>query len=585
MRRLVCLAFLLFAIALISCATVEAPSGGPEDKLPPRVAGVYPAPNSTNLPNELLVKVKFDEWINPSISRSAITISPPLEKKIRTEVDGDELEISSRAILDENTTYTLSIGSALKDLHGNALAEPFQLSFSTGPTIDSLKIVGRVMVTEEMFKAKQYPSIALYPIGPEREHRNYLKKYRDSLLVGPDTFPRFTKEIPLFVTQSDSNGFFKLIGLRSGRYELLTFWDKNGNRRLELSEEDAGVYGEIFLDSLWNDSLWLPLMSMDTSLIELDSIKQSGSSIVQAIFSKNVILDSLQNCFAYSGKDTLFPEAVFAYAKTGVPSFYFKNALKADSIYTFKCAFAVDSLGHVLDTARNAFEFTWAEAKGDTMPPSVTEVFPVTGAKNVFVDTRIKLVYNKPVAGDSLAELLKFTFLKDTVSAVVERKDAVTFYVTPQKTMPMDVPVSLLEQYMDTTLALPDSTGFRDTLVTRKFKKVTSFETVKKLRVASLKGNIPGGNAETYVRLRAVENGTVRDTVCSQSGSFVMTNLLEGKYVVDYYRGTAQGLVDAGSIEPLRNARPWRSPVDTLELANGDNVLEKLIKLPALPQE
>ena len=46
----------LFALALlIACATVVAPSGGPEDKLPPRVSAIYPSPNATNLPTELLV--------------------------------------------------------------------------------------------------------------------------------------------------------------------------------------------------------------------------------------------------------------------------------------------------------------------------------------------------------------------------------------------------------------------------------------------------------------------------------------------------------------------------------------------------
>ena len=67
----------LLSALLVACATQVAPSGGPEDKLPPRVAGVYPAPNTTNHPNELMVKLEFDEWINASIPRSAVSISPP----------------------------------------------------------------------------------------------------------------------------------------------------------------------------------------------------------------------------------------------------------------------------------------------------------------------------------------------------------------------------------------------------------------------------------------------------------------------------------------------------------------------------
>lgn len=585
MRRIYWYTSVLVALVLVACATVVAPSGGPEDKLPPRVAGVYPAPNSTNLPEELYVKVKFDEWINATIPRSAVTISPPLEKKLRMEVDGDELEITSRAMLDSNTTYTLTIGSALKDLHGNAIATPFQISFSTGPSIDSLNIVGRVMVTPEMFKAKQYPSIALYPIGSDREHRNYLKKFRDSTLVGPDTFPRFTKEIPEFVTQADSNGYFRLIGLHAGSYAAIAFLDKNGNRRLEISDEDVGVLGKIQLDSLFTDSVWLPLATMDTSLVELDSIKQVGKSVVQAIFNRTVLLDSLTDCFVYAGGDTIRPSMKFAFAKSELPSFYFDQNLKTDSSYTFQCNVAIDSLDRALDTARNAFEFTWKEAKGDTLPPDIADVVPAMGSKNVFLEDEIKLSYNKPVFGDSLADLLRFVILKDTIKAIVERRDAVTFVVRPERDLVMDASISLLSLYMDTTLALPDSTGFRDTVITPKYKKLTSFETVKKLRLASLSGKIPGGDANTYVKLRESEKGTIRDTVCSADGSFEIKNLLDGKYIVEYYRGNSKGRVDAGSLEPLAKAKPWRSPVDTLVLENGENILESILQLPTLPKE
>ena len=72
----------LFFLALFvaDCATSIAPQGGPEDKYPPRVAGVFPAPGAVNVPMELNVHLQFDEWIAASVSRSAVTISPPLEK-------------------------------------------------------------------------------------------------------------------------------------------------------------------------------------------------------------------------------------------------------------------------------------------------------------------------------------------------------------------------------------------------------------------------------------------------------------------------------------------------------------------------
>ena len=105
--------FLALCLMIAACATQVAPSGGPEDKLPPRVAGVYPAPKTANHPNELYVKLEFDEWINASIPRGAISISPPIEKRLKHEVHGKTLEVYSKAELDTGTTYTVTFAGGI----------------------------------------------------------------------------------------------------------------------------------------------------------------------------------------------------------------------------------------------------------------------------------------------------------------------------------------------------------------------------------------------------------------------------------------------------------------------------------------
>ena len=237
------LALFFFAFVLLNCATSVAPGGGPEDKYPPRVAGVYPAPNSTNMPLELNIHLQFDEWIATSVPRSAVMISPPLEKRLKFEVDGDELYVTSKARLDSNTTYTVTIASGLKDLHGNAVADPFRLTFSTGPIIDSLSLTGRAMVTASMIQKKQFPTVGLFLIGAaERASHHYLEKYRDSTqTVEADSIPKLTKEQPLFSTQTDSLGRFHMAGLKAGHYRVVAFLDVNGNQKIETSAELAGV--------------------------------------------------------------------------------------------------------------------------------------------------------------------------------------------------------------------------------------------------------------------------------------------------------------------------------------------------------
>lgn len=573
--------FLFWAcLLLIACATQVAPSGGPEDKLPPRVAAIYPSPLSTNLPEELLVRIQFDEWIAQTLPRNAITISPPLDGRLRFSISGKNLEITSRALLDSNTTYTLTIGSGLKDLHGNSIAEPFLLSFSTGQKIDSLKVGGKVMLTADMISKKEFPSVALYPIGETRLHRQYLKKFRDSSDV--DTLPNILREIPLYITQTDSNGSFQLIGLSPGRYRLLAFFDENGNRKLETESELAGFHGDIEIDSLFKEALWLPLASQDTSSIALDSAVQIGKSLLRAVFSRAVIVDSCAGCKLVSTRDTIYPQTLFEEARSRAPVFEFPFP-KVDSSYVFYCESVKDSFGFALDSSRRSFELVWQKAVADTLLPEVAEVIPRDGSRNVFPNEKVILRFNKPILGDSLAEELRFVLQKDTVPAHAERLSPNAFEVSAASEWTPDSRVSLLKSYLDTTLALPDSLGRRDTVIEVKYQKITAFEVVSKLRMASLRGKIPGGDSQTKVRLKFSESGAVRDTLCDSEGAFFLENLLDGKYILDYFIADEEGKLDAGNVFTLRPAKPWRMAPDTLLLSPGENEL-KSEALPPLPK-
>ncbi|MFA6623040.1 MAG: Ig-like domain-containing domain [Fibrobacteraceae bacterium] len=583
--------FLCVPALLIGCATVVAPSGGPEDKLPPRVAAVSPAPNAVNQSRELAVKVQFDEWINSTVSRSAVTISPPIEKKLRFEVDGDLLSITSKSKLDSNTTYTLTVGSGLKDLHGNAVAKPFQIVFSTGSSIDSLSVSGRVSVTPAMIKQKQYPTVGLFPVGKERSSRRYLAKYRDTTGTVPDSVPRLDYEPPLFATQSDSNGWFRLGGLRPGHYQVVSFVDANGNQRIEPSVEWAGVADkDLNLTPEMKDSLWIVLADQDTSLLSLESVTQAGAYMLSAKFLRNIVIDSdfvrNGNC-RLTAKDSSrrYPAAVFRNTKDASPMFYFNPAPAWDSTYTFSCGSAADSLGRKLDPRLNSLSITWEKIKNDTLPPAIVAVTPANGIKNVFPKEPAVIAYDKPFAGDSLRAELFAIVNRDTLPVAVTRLDTARFEVRAYYPWPTDAKVNLVQAYMDTTLKAADSNGVRDTVIERKMRSLTKFETVAKLKLASLYGVIPGGKLDTRARLRSVETGKDVIVPCDATGTFRVSDLLEGSYLLDYYR-VKQGsdVPFAGKLSPMEPGLPWRAAADTVKIVNGPNTLSDLVKnLPVLP--
>jgi len=143
----------------------------------------------------------------------------------------------------------------------------------------------------------------------------------------------------------------------------------------------------------------------------------------------------------------------------------------------------------------------------------------------------------------------------------------------------------LLRGYADTTLAKADSNGVRDTVITTKYENKLTFETISKLKLASMVGKIPGAKAGAIVRLKSVETGKFEYAKCSSYGAFAFNDLVEGGYIIDYYYADKGiGLPNGGSLNPFSFGSAWRSPIDTLKIKSGPNDLEQLMpNLPALP--
>lgn len=583
------LTFFALCFLFTACATQVAPSGGPEDKLPPRVAGVYPAPGTTNHPNELLIKLEFDEWINATIPRSAVSISPPIDKKLRFEVSGRNLLLTSKAQLDSATTYTVTFAGGIKDLHGNSLAKPFQVVFSTGPVIDSLTLSGRVLVNSTMASKKEFPSVGLFLLGDERNSKHYLEKFRDSVSGQINAEPMLLKEPPLYLTRADSAGHFTLSGLKAGNYRVVAFVDGNGNQKIELSTEQAGIWvKDLALTETTNDTLWIPVSDMDTTKLELESVSQPFANVLEANFTRAIFFDSIfadtTNCFLTSPEnDIIYPKLVYLGASSRKPQFYFEPTPKSEIVYKFTCNAARDSMFRPLDTLRNVAELEWQKMEADTLSPSVLGVKAISKSKALFPDDSLIVYFNKPKL-DSIEQTFYLAINKDTAQVNLVRLDPVRFAVNNEQPWGTDIAINFLMGYMDTTLAAADSIGKRDTVIELKYKKLQKFETIAKLKLAKLQGKIPNATDKTFVRLLSLETNIYFIEQCKSDGSFEFSDLVEGAYFIDYYYAKQGEILPyAGSINPLHYGFEWRAIDDTLKIKNGENTLESLVQfLPSL---
>ncbi len=580
--------YLLLILILTSCATVIAPSGGPEDKLPPRVSGTTLAPNSINQSVNLDLTLQFDEWIIQKPPSGAAVISPPIIGRLRLKADGDKLRIYSTEPLDTSTTYALTITNAIKDLRNNPLEKPFQILFSTGSYLDSLKTDFFVLLQDSLTKKKKFPVVAFYPIGKVRANKSYLEKFRDSTLTAEaDTVPNITKEIPQYIAQTDSLGNATLQGMQAGSYLAVSFLDENNNQRLDMESEIAGIAAFPFKLNDEKKKLNFSLGDLDTSSINLDAISQRGNKEIEFSFSRRIVLDSLftqkSNCFFTIAKDTLFPFGFYTEPNSKNAVLLFDN-LKNDSLYTARCLYARDSLGRGLDSARASSKLKFKKIpENEITPINVSKIEPSRGAEEVLPNLPIKLFYNRPVSTDTLKFRLYIN--EDSVNVEVKQTDAVSLEISSNPMWGTDAKIRLVLVEKDSIL----DTLFRE-------KNLVQFTTISKLKLALLKGEIPGGNASTIVVLQEVTSrkvgkssvktlGNEWSAKCDKSGHFEFKGLSKGIYRLMYFKDlNGDGRLTSGSIYPLRAGEPWVMPEEDLILPQGDdNFLKELMRdLPEL---
>ena len=232
-------ALILASVWFFSCATVQAPPGGPEDKSPPRIISVWPPRDSTEVPLDATIVIRFDEYI--VASKKSIALLPPVEG-VEVKFRGKRIIVKHKEPFSPNTTYRVSLSSKIADLRHNRLKSAQGFAFSTGNRLDTLVIRGRV------FEGDLSPSVGA------RVH---------AYLLDSENLPTSLPEQPYAVSWTGEDGRFVLGNLPEGRFFLLAFHDANGNGSPDVGEGVAVAPEPIFSGG---DAPWSMVEStMDTS--------------------------------------------------------------------------------------------------------------------------------------------------------------------------------------------------------------------------------------------------------------------------------------------------------------------------------
>lgn len=222
MNRIVCfVAVLCLLIVAGGCANIVPPSGGPKDETPPQLLRLSPGDSLTNT-RVTELKLTFDEYVTLNNPSQQIQLSPlisaPLEVSLKRKTVTVKIPDS---VLQEQTTYQLSFGNAIQDVHENNPFTGFSYLFSTGPYFDSLQLEGRVFDA-----ATGLPDtsafVLLYPASAG-----------DSALV---------RSKPQYVTHVDAAGYFRFKGLPGRDFQIYALRDLNNNLTFDGGSEWLAFY-------------------------------------------------------------------------------------------------------------------------------------------------------------------------------------------------------------------------------------------------------------------------------------------------------------------------------------------------------
>jgi Bacterial Ig-like domain len=206
--------FFFFLLILASCAQILSPSGGEKDLQAPFVVEYEPDSAATNFNSKRII-IRFNEFVQLNDLKNQLVVSPQMNEDPEINIRKKEIVIDLPDSLAPNTTYTISFGTAIKDITESNVLDNFRYVFSTGPAIDSLKLEGKLQNA--------------LTLAPEK---GVLVMLYNTL---EDSAP--LKRKPYYFTKTRADGSFRITNMKAGTYKLFALDDKNQNYRYDNLEE------------------------------------------------------------------------------------------------------------------------------------------------------------------------------------------------------------------------------------------------------------------------------------------------------------------------------------------------------------
>ena len=327
----------LCILVLVSCAKRGSITGGAKDTIAPVLTASFPKNFSTEFKGNT-VKLTFNEFIKLKDLRKQLIISPPMKNEplILPITPSKIITIKINDTLQDNTTYSFNFGQSMADNNeGNPLNQ-FKYVFSTGKTIDSLAIGGKVK-DAYLKDVESFVSVMLYDVD---------KNYNDSIVY---------KQMPRYVTNTlDSLKSFRLENLKAGKYMLVAMKDYNTNNKFDPKKDKIGFYKQFI--SVPNDTIYeLELFKENLPFKAFKPTQTSGNRLYLG-YEGTIKLKESRPTITLKNKGAIVPSII-----TQLP--------KKDSLQVWYRPIKTDSLSIAITQGKYQKDFTFKikDQKKDTL--------------------------------------------------------------------------------------------------------------------------------------------------------------------------------------------------------------------------
>lgn len=540
--NIVSVIFLLFF--LVSCANIQPPSGGPEDKEPPKISEYIPENNSLNYKGP--IKITFDKYMDRNKVIENINIIP--EAKFSVDWRAKELELNFTEDLKENTTYSVNLGTEYSDIYGNKPSMSHSIVFSSGETIDSGKIKGNLI--------------------SDKKQGKYIFCY-SSLFHNFDTLD-YSKTKPDYKIQIGSSGEFVIPGLKDGVYRIIVVEDvlKNGlidpNDTYGTATEDIGVLKARSRNIELKDGILfdkiapeiLNITSTYSNLINIRFTEKMNDSLINN--SKFTLLDTSNNILAKSINSTkgIYQQNSF--------DFLLDKEIDEKILLTLKYdnkVIPTDSAGNILDTSKS-FKFMMIPKK----------------------DTSALIMLYKPFADSSTGISIKKDF-PFTFSGFIDKSQVKLEYKLININDKSEVKIDTSESNANIILfktneMLAENTKYQlivkfNNLINTSSKRsidtniIVNFTTEDKRNTGDISGKFVSKNfnckSDSYLILKS--KGNQYKVKLEKDGSFKFKELEGDEYEIEVFCDiNGNSYYDYGNIKPFEFAEPFYLHNQTLKV-------------------